>query len=234
MLRHKLLIVVAAATLTSAALIVPTSGVAAHGWTTVNHNDYPIVEGSGRVVQQARSVGDFRRVETWGAEQVEVRLGARPSLVIAADDNILPLLSSEVKNGALQIKSKGSYRIRGPIRVWITTPDLDAISTWGSGDVDVSGVNNGRFEMTSYGSGELRATGRTGKLDVDVYGSGSAKLASLDARDVQAAVYGSGSALVRASGELNARVMGSGSVRYVGRPAALRQSRFGSGSIVGN
>ena len=226
------LMLVAVAALTSAALIVPASGLAAQNWTSVTYNNMPMVQGSGRVVRQNRPVGRFQRIEMLGAEIVEVRLGARPSVVIAADDNVLPLLTSEVRNGTLTLGNRGSYRMRGPVRVWVTTPDIESFVSSGSGDVTIHGVNNARLALAIRGSGNMRATGRTGALELNIYGSGRAQLAGLAARNVNAGLYGSGDATVRATGQLDARVIGSGNLRYVGRPARVRPTRIGSGRII--
>jgi hypothetical protein len=223
---------VAAASLTSAALIVPASGLAAQNWTSVTHNNMPTVQGSGRVTRQNRAVGPFQRIEMMGAEVVDVRLGARPSVVIAADDNVLPLLTSEVRNGTLKLASRGSYRIRGPVRVWVTVPNLESFVSSGSGDVTIHGVNNPRMKLTINGSGSMQATGRTDNLDLNINGSGTAQLAGLAARNVNAGLHGSGNATVRASGLLDARVIGSGNLRYIGRPARVRPTRVGSGRII--
>ncbi len=231
MLRQNVLLVVAA-TVISAALILPTSGVVAQDWTTVTMNHMPIVNGSGRVVQQQRNVGSFDSVETLGSENVEVRFGPRPSVVIAADDNILPLITTEVKDGRLKIGSRGSFRMHGPIRAWITVPNLEAFTTSGSGDVLIHDVNNGQLSLTMNGSGSMSANGRTGRLHVTLNGSGRAQLGSLAATDVSAGLFGSGSATVNAHGRLDAQIFGSGTLHYVGKPAELRSSHFGSGRIV--
>ena len=229
--RHAV-IIAAAAVLTSTLLIVPTSGVAAQNWTTVTHNGMPIVHGSGRIVRQDRQVANFRAVETLGSESVEIRFGPSRSLTVAADDNILPLITTEVRNGTLKIATRGSFRTRGPIRVWLTTPNLEEVHTSGSGDVRIHDVNNSRLALTINGSSDMRATGRTGNLAVNIHGSGSARLATLAARDVEASVFGSGDAIVRATGDLQARVFGSGTVHYVGRPQRVDQQRFGSGRVI--
>ncbi len=232
MSRHQNILIIAAAALVSSALILPTSGVLAQSWTTVVHNRMPVIQGSGNVVRQNRAVGAFQRVEAMGSEDVQVRVGARPSLVIAADDNILPLITTEVRAGTLKISSRGSYRMRGPIRVWLTTPSLEAFKTSGSGNVDIQGVRSGRLELMIQGSGDMQATGSTRELDLDIHGSGTARLASLNAANVSASLYGSGDATVRATGSLDARVYGSGTLRYVGTPANIRRQNFGSGRIV--
>jgi hypothetical protein len=227
------IIAAAAAALVTSALIAPTSGLAAPGYTSViNDNGWPMVEGSGRIKQQTRAVGRFDRIEAFGAENIEVRFGPRPSLVIAADDNVLPLLTTEVENGTLKLKSRGSYRTRSPIKAWITTPSLSALSTFGSGTVNIHQVNNGRLRLAIHGSSYVVATGRTDQLDVAIYGSGDARLSGLAARDVKAGLFGSGQTTVRPSGRLDASIFGSGVVRYVGKPQQIEQSRFGSGRIV--
>jgi len=225
-------LVIAAAALVSAALIVPTSGVVAQHWTNVTVNHTPTVEGSGHVVQQSRDVSGFHAVETLGSEDVDVRFGPETSLVIAADDNILPLLSTRVDNGTLKIESRGSYRMRGPIRVWITTPKLDEFTTAGSGNVVIHDVSSPSLKLSLKGSGDISANGRTGQLDLALMGSGRVRLGDLWATDVSAGVFGSGDATVRATGKLDAQMFGSGILRYVGNPASFRSSHFGSGRII--
>lgn len=232
MLRHQNVLIVAAATLVSAALILPTTGVVAKGWSHVTVNHMPIVEGSGRVVQQRRDVGDFHAVETLGSENVDVHFGPSTSVVIAADGNILPLLSSRVVNGTLKIESRGSYQTRTPIRVWITTPRLDEYTSTGSGNAVIHDVNSPALRLSLKGSGDIEANGRTGELDLALMGSGRVRLADLWATDVSAGVFGSGEAVVRATGKLDAQMFGSGVLRYVGNPKNMRSSHFGTGRIV--
>ena len=225
-------LLIAAATLVSAALILPTSGVVAQHWSNVTVNHTPTIDGSGRIVQQSRNVGEFRAVHTMGSENVDVRFGATTSVVIAADDNILPLLSSRVIDGTLKIESRGSYRTRNPIRVWITTPRLDEFTTMGSGNVVIHDVSSPHLKLTLQGSGDIEANGRTGELDLALMGSGRAQLGDLAATDVSAGVFGSGTAVVRARGKLDAQMFGSGTLRYIGNPKSMRSSHFGSGRVI--
>ena len=73
-------------------------------------------------------------------------------------------------------------------------------------------------------------TGRTGDLDVEVEGSGSADLADLRAHEARVAVRGSGDADVRAEERLDADVDGSGSIRYHGDPEVTERVD-GSGDL---
>lgn len=221
----------AAALVVSSLLIIPATDAAAQGWTTNIYNRLPIVQGNGQIVRQSRPVGAFNRISTAGSEEVIVQVGPRPSLVIAADSNILPMLETRVRNGLLTVESRGSYRMRGPIRMWITVPALTGYETSGSGNVRINGVNSDRLKLTINGSSSILATGRVNRLDVDINGSGDARLAALAATDVHAGLYGSGEATVRAANSLDADIYGSGDVRYVTRPRIINVDRVGSGGV---
>jgi hypothetical protein len=214
------------------AAILPTATAAEWNgqWISVNSNDAPMITGSGRIVSQPRSVPDFRAVETNGAEDIHVRFGLRPSLLVTADDNLLPYLTTEVSDGVLHDGSVGSYRTRTTPQVYVTVPDLMSAITRGSGDVTVSGVNNRELELITKGSGSIRADGRTGMLVAKVQGSGDAELRMIQAANADVGVYGSGDAWVGTNGALIARSYGSGDVHVVGNPASADVGVYGSGN----
>lgn len=225
------LVVVAAAIAASAVLIVPTSGLAAQGWTSVERNGDSIVTGSGRVVRQARPVGDFRRLKAQGATNVQIRAGAAPSLVIEADDNLIPFITSNVSGQTLVLDTRGSFRTRNPIRVYLTVPDIEHVATNGSGNVIVDGVANRRLELVTRGSGNLRARGRTGELKVIVQGSGNANMRGLESARAEVRVMGSGNAWVSTSGAVSAHSHGSGNVFVGGTPSSVDVTEAGSGRV---
>jgi hypothetical protein len=215
------------------AVILPTAAAADWNgqWISVMTGDGPTIIGSGRIVSQPRAVRDFRAIETNGSEDIHVRFGPQPSLVIAADDNLLPYLTTEVSDGVLHVGSVGSYRSRTTPQVYVTVPDLTSALTRGSGDVTVSGVNNRQLELISQGSGSIRADGRTGTLVAKVQGSGDAELRMIQAANADVGVYGSGDAWVGTNGTLIARSYGSGDVHVVGNPVSADVSVSGSGNV---
>lgn len=225
------LVVVAAAMAASAVLIVPTSGLAAQGWTSVQRNGEPMVIGSGRVVRQARPVGDFSRLEARGATNVQIRVGAAPSLIIEADDNLIPLVTSNVSDGMLELDTRGSFRTRSPVRVHVTVPDIRYVATSGSGNVIVQGVANDQLHLVTRGSGNLRAQGRTADLQVTVQGSGNANMHGLSSTSARVSVMGSGNAWLATSGAVRAESRGSGNIFVGGSPSSVTVSEKGSGRI---
>lgn len=214
------------------ATLASVSASAGLAETSVNDGRQPVVQGSGHIVRQVRPIGAASAIELAGATNAQVRLGAAPSLVIEADDNLMPLLTTEMRGNTLVVGSRGSYRTNHSPRVYVTLPDVREIRSSGSGDVDLLGVANAGLTLSIRGSGDMKVTGRTGRLDATVEGSGDLDLRQLAAEDARVGVMGSGNASVRVAHALDASAFGSGDVYYLGRPAALSVHAGGTGRIL--
>jgi len=211
-----------------AAALLPT---AAFADTSVINGHWPVIQGSGRIIRQVRPVGPFDRVELEDSTNLEVRLGSTRSLTIEADDNLLPLLTTEVRGDTLVLASHGSYRTRHNPRVWLTVPDLREVRLLGSGDVKLLGVANAGLTLDIEGSGDVEAVGRTQMLNATIEGSGDFNLRGLYARNARVRIEGSGDATVAVSDFLDASVAGSGDIRYSGHPGQVSVHRGGSGRV---
>ena len=99
-------------------------------------------------------------------------------------------------------------------------------------DVDLGHVERKSLNVTIASSGSATAEGKVDRLDVNVTGSGNARLGKLAARSVSVMVMGSGSATVAPSEELKVTIMGSGDVHLLTRPAKIERSIMGSGRII--
>ncbi|MGI0149313.1 MAG: GIN domain-containing protein, partial [Thermoplasmata archaeon] len=95
------------------------------------------VRGSGKVATASRELPPFTRIEILGSSDVEASVGGAQNVTVEADDNILPMITTEVHNGALVISSRGSFMSRSTVRVTLSVPALEGVSVTGSGDVRV-------------------------------------------------------------------------------------------------
>jgi hypothetical protein len=214
------------------ALFAGPTFAGAEGWHSTVTNGDPLVTGSGRVVRQARAVGSFQDVELKGSSNLQVELGRPLSLAVEADDNLLSQLTSEVVGGTLRLDTRGSFRTRTAPRIYLTAPNIEAITTSGSGNLVISGVGNRELKLVTRGSGNVIARGRTQSLTVKVQGSGNAHLQNIQAARADVAVLGSGNAWVKSTGAVRARSMGSGNVYVMGRPSSLDARNSGSGRVI--
>src|SRR5205085_3408273 len=56
-------------------------------------------KGSGKIVTEKRNVSGFKGVDVGGDFQVEITAGKEFAVEIETDDNLLPLIETEVNNG---------------------------------------------------------------------------------------------------------------------------------------
>lgn len=187
--------------------------------------------GSGKIASETRSVPAFSRIESSGSTDLKITIGSPTSLVVEADDNILPLITTTVSGDTLTIGSRGSYSTRHGVTITAVVPSLSALSLAGSGEADISGLDGPAFSVALSGSGDVEAHGTAEQVSVTVAGSGDVHLFDLAAKRANVSVTGSGDIEVNAANELSASVMGSGDISYKGTPAKLEKNVLGSGDI---
>ena len=213
------------------------------------------VVGSGKVVSETRSVSSFTHVLVSGSGQAEITIGDSDSLVIEAEDNILPLIESSVSNGRLSLglKSNTSISTMRGIRYIITVKSLTGVevsgsaditvtntahadtfnaATSGSGAIQLADVQAGTLNAHTSGSGNITAAGKVATATITTSGSGDFNGANLQCASATATTSGSGNVTLWTTDSLTARTSGSGSVRYYGQPSVSR-SESGSGRVTG-
>src|SRR5215472_17715745 len=114
------------------------------------------VEGSGNIKEESRNVGDFSSVSVQQGVSANISVGSKRSVTVSADDNLLPLVRTDVDNGRLIIGlSQGNIRSSGTIRVNVTTPELKAVAASGGSAVSVEGTTGSTFDVEGSGGGVL-------------------------------------------------------------------------------
>jgi len=189
------------------------------------------VRGSGIAASQTRAVAAFSRLDLAGSNNVTVVVGARQSVVVHADSNLISRVTTQVVAGTLVIGNAGGFTTRTPMSVDVSVPSLTVLNLSGDGQISVTGVKAPRLAVTVSGSGLLSAAGATTRLDVTLSGAGQAQLDQLIARDVHAVVTGSGLIQVTATTSLDAAVPGTGAIIYSGNPPQVTTSVTGTGAV---
>jgi hypothetical protein len=182
------------------------------------HDLHPGVRGSGRRIQEKRDLGAFTSIATEGAFEIEVVCQKPQSLEIEGDDNVLPMVSTEVSNNVLHVRNARSYSVSQPVSLKISVPDLTGISTSGAGSLVVTGVKNDKFEINANGAPSIRAAGETKMLTVDANGAGTLDVHKLRATNAEVETKGVASVEVYASQQLDVTVSGPSRVIYHGSP----------------
>jgi hypothetical protein len=179
---------------------------------------------------QKRDVTSFASISTQGAFDIQVVCQKPVSLEIEGDDNILPLITTEVNNNVLYIKGTQNYSVREPINVRISVPNLDGITVSGAGKTDISGIKNDKFEIDSSGAPTIKVSGATKVVDIDT--SGAAKIDTSRLQASRAVVDSKGVSRVdlSAADQLDVTISGPSRVTYKGDPV-VNKTVHGPGSV---
>jgi hypothetical protein len=191
------------------------------------------VKGSGNVISESRDATGFTSISVEGSANVNVAIGTKESVVISGEENILPLIETNVENHQLVIKTKPqtNYTTTKPVLVKVTMISLEAISIGGSGNMDVPDLSGNAFKADLTGSGNITVKGSANSVKAMVSGSGHIYCGQLKAKTATAVLTGSGNITIYASDSLEATLSGSGSIRYSGNPANVKKNVTGSGTI---
>src|SRR5262245_50512404 len=82
------------------------------------------VKGSGIVKTEKRALTPFASLEVICHGSIQVNSQGREGLEISGDDNILPIITTEVNNGTLYIRSSKDYDPQGELKITVSVPDL--------------------------------------------------------------------------------------------------------------
>jgi Putative auto-transporter adhesin, head GIN domain len=190
-----------------------------------------IIKGSGNVISKERDVADFHSIEMSGSLDVVITRGDTCKCVVKADDNIVPLIRTEVKNDQLQMNIKKSCSTQKTMTASLEMPYLESAVLSGSGDLQIREVLGDSVSLAINGSGDVTATGEVRHLAAQINGSGDLDLGKLQAVSAEISINGSGDADVWVLESLAAKVNGSGNITYSGNPPEVEKTVRGSGDI---
>lgn len=209
------------------------------------------VRGSGSEVRRTLDLPEIRSIVAQGSIDVHLSRADVQHVEIEAQENLIAMITTEVKEAALHVGTTGCIANSRPIIIHISLPSVEGVTMQGSGDLTSSdrftseafvasvqgsgsirmGVDARMIQATVQGSGDIDLSGHCEDLEADVQGSGNIEAKGLEAMNVQANVQGSGDIDVHVTGRLKASIGGSGDITYQGKPTEVKKDVMGSGEL---
>src|SRR6185369_7923358 len=118
------------------------------------------IAGSGVRKTEKRELKSFNAIDTTGAYEIKVTCQKPANFEIEADDNILPLIKTEVRDGMLFVSNDQQYNSRKSPTLRITLPELYSVSSHGAGDIKVADANSTDLKIQSAGAANIDAEGK--------------------------------------------------------------------------
>jgi len=178
------------------------------------------VTGSGTLKTEVRQVSNFTSVDFSQVGTLVIDQTGAEALTITADDNLLPILTSDVSNGVLHLGAKDdtNYTPKQPITYLLSVKTLTGLTFSGEGVTQVHNLNGQTLMVTMSGAGSVTVQGKADSQQVTVSGAGSYDGSDFTTKTAKATVSGVGNAIINASDTLDATVSGVGNVEYLGNP----------------
>jgi len=189
-----------------------------------SHGPFNQVRGSGNRHKQTRQVPPFTSISAEGAFEIEVVSQKPFALEIEGDDNILPLIGTDVSGSVLHIKNRRDYSVSEPIRISLSVPNLEGLTSSGAGHLEVTGLKNERFEVDINGAPNIEISGETKLLKIKANGAGKIDTHRLHASNAD--VNSNGVSRIA----LYAHDQGPSHVTYEGNPV-VNKTVNGPGSV---
>jgi len=202
---------------------------------------------------ETRNVSSFDQVHVGGSFEVTLAKGNTESVKIESSSLDLNKIETKVEGGKLKIGlEKGTYRNTGNIKIYVTYKELEGIHssgsssvvcdselkaddfelhTSGSGSIKIASLNTNDLKIHNSGSGSVEVAGTAKKQSVNISGSSKINAFDLKSEESQVSISGSGNVNINVTQSLEARVSGSGDIRYKGNPDIRNIHVSGSGNI---
>lgn len=181
------------------------AGIVALTFVSCNKGGVFCYSANGTIVTEERSLTAFTNIECDLSAEVTVVQSENYKVIIETSENIIGIIETKVSGSTLEIDLKNGKCLKNnyTLKITVYLPELKGLDVSGSGDVYVPG------KITS----EM--------LDLEISGSGSIRMDSLNTNSIEADISGSGEIYLTGTDTVETqsiKISGSGSVEAINLP----------------
>ena len=192
------------------------------------------VSGSGNIQTEQRNVGEFKSIDVSGAFTVEIVAQKDFAVEVEADDNLLPLVKTEVEDGVLKIEREEHFWSNSKILVRVFAPNIENLDVSGASKISVNDLSNEFLNLDVSGASKIEIKGKTNRLKIDLSGASKIDAENLTAEYVSVEASGASKVDVFVTNELYADLSGASRVNYSGEPNNVQEKTSGASSVSKN
>ncbi|MEI8259557.1 MAG: head GIN domain-containing protein [Deltaproteobacteria bacterium] len=189
------------------------------------------LRGSGHPRSEQRTVETFDQVQISGGLNATVVVGPAVSLAITADDNLLPLITSRVDHGQLQIRTTQSISSVTPVNIQVSVPSLTTLDVSGGVTVTATGINAPSFDVHASGGSSVTIGGRAPQFSATLSGGVQLQADGLVAERVRIDGTGGVRASIFASQQIDGAMAGGAMLEVQGNPGVRRVNASGAAMV---
>ena len=210
-------------------------------------------KGSGVVKEETRDLDGFTGIDISASFEATATIGPKTGVTLSAEDNLLPLIKTEVRDGRLVVGLASGHNIRTtkPLTLKVVVPTLDFVAargaskltatageastfkvvSTGASSVDVSGLECDAIEVDAKGASRVTLEGRGKRLTLGASGASKVTAVGSSFESAKVDVSGASKAEVNVTGSIDGEVSGASSLDVKGKPAARGVKTSGASSV---
>lgn len=173
-------------------------------------------QGEGPVLDEAREVAAFTRIEAGSGIEVAVSIGSAHALVVHAQANIADSVRTEVRNGILVVEATDDFITDQPVRVDVVLPVLKGIALSGGSQLTAEGIDADALGVDLSGGSRATLTGSVGTLRLKARGGSIAALEGLASADASVTLDGAATVELSASETVSGSASGGATLAVAG------------------
>ncbi|HSI00946.1 MAG TPA: DUF2807 domain-containing protein [Reyranella sp.] len=180
--------------------------------------------------------GPERRLPWTGRDSIGIALSVPVRLVPGSGSDVVlrgapeTIAHLQLNDGGLRADCR-SLRSAQAVTLELPAQALRTVKLSGAATVTIEKLGQPELALVVSGSGRVQAQGAVERVAVTLSGSGDVRLGEVALKRLTAKISGSGSLEAAPRDEADLTLSGSGQVRLLTRPAALRSKVSGSGRV---
>jgi hypothetical protein len=190
------------------------------------------IKGNGNETSKNFEVSNFSAVDASHAYEIELSVGNETSVKIETDENLMKYVAVSVKNNTLYIGIENNLNIRGKMKAYITTPNLNGISLSGACKINADGINSENFAIEFSGACSGNVSGKSNNVNVDLSGASKLNASELKSSNVKVDVSGASKCDIFSDNSLFVDASGASFVKVFGNPKDLKSDLSGASKVV--
>jgi len=211
-------------------IVIKGNDITVNGKTITPKNNTS-VKGSGVLQTQQRTISDFQTLTSNIPATIILTQGEATSLIIDAEDNLLPIISTATSGDHLTISNTTGFSATQPITIHLTTKTIEKLTVNGSGNLKLLKIDTNDLEINVSGSSRVSGSGKSTNLALNANGSTKLELANLLTSSCTLVFNGASNGNVNVTKSINATLNGASSIRYLGNPSDIKTQVTGASSI---
>lgn len=207
--------------------------------------------GNGNVVTEKRDISNITAVQVQNGLDLHIKQGSSELLEVKADENLQPLIKTEVSKGVLKIYTDERISRSKALDVYLTVVDLKRIAASGGSDIDSHGlvkfseldisssggsdvalnIESNSLSISSSGGSDVELKGGVGSMTISISGGSDVDACELITGKCNVSASGGSDAELNVTEELSVMASGGSDVSVIGNPKIGNKQLSGSSDL---